>query len=290
MDINKVCSEIIGKGLRSKKTEGGLRTRDEFHKKSEPEKPLISIITVVRNGEKYLEQTIQSVLNQTYDNIEYIIIDGASTDGTLDIIKKYEDQIAYWVSEPDGGIYDAMNKGIELATGEIIGILNSDDWYKEDAVSKVTVAFRKSPNSSVFHGDMGRYTLSGKLDRVVVPMYPRMSLIYGCTINHPTCFVDMKTYKQLRGFNLSLDLASDYEFLLRVWKSGGNFYYINSVLTNFRVGGYSSNFIKSAVQAHEARRLNGINKTISFISMLRLFILHYTKNLLELLGIMKAKL
>lgn len=276
--------------LRNSKIEGGLHTCGAFHKNSEPGKPLISIITVVRNGEKYLEQTIQSILNQTYKNIEYIIIDGASTDGTLDIIRQYEDQIDYWMSEPDSGIYDAMNKGIHLCGGEIIGIINSDDWYMKDAVSKVALEFRKSPDTSVFHGDMRRYTLSGEVDRVVAPMYPRMSLIYGCTINHPTCFVDIKTYQQLRGFNLSLDLASDYEFLLRVWKFGGNFCYINSVLTNFRVGGYSSNFIKSAVQAHEARRLNGINKTISFISMLRLFILHYTKNLLELLGIMKAKL
>ena len=267
-----------------------MRTRGAFHKKSEKGKPLVSIITVVRNGEKYLEQTIQSVLNQTYENIEYIIIDGASTDGTLNIIRKYDDQIAYWMSEPDGGIYDAMNKGIGLSSGEIIGIINSDDWYKEDAVSKVIVEFRKLPNISIFHGDMGRYALSGELDRVVVPMYPRMSLIYGCTINHPTCFVDIKTYQQLRGFNLSLDLASDYEFLLRVWKSGGNFYYINSVLTNFRLGGYSSNFIKSAVQAHKARCLNGINRATSLASMLRLFILHYAKNLLELLGVMKSGL
>ena len=98
-----------------RKGEGGLRTKGYF-KKSYKNKPLISIITVVFNGEKYLEETILSVINQSYDNVEYIIIDGGSTDGTVDIIKKYEDRIDYWVSERDGGIYDAMNKGIKLAT------------------------------------------------------------------------------------------------------------------------------------------------------------------------------
>ena len=100
----------------NRKGEGGLRTKGYF-KKSYDDKPLISIITVVFNGERYLEQTIQSVIDQTYDNVEYIIIDGGSTDGTLDIIKKYEDKIDYWVSEKDNGIYDAMNKGIKVCYG-----------------------------------------------------------------------------------------------------------------------------------------------------------------------------
>ena len=109
-----------------RKGEGGLRMQGCF-KKSLPDKPLITVITVVFNDEKYLEETIQSVINQTYANVEYIIIDGASTDGTVDIIKKYEGRIDYWVSEPDGGIYDAMNKGIGIANGEWIYFLGSDD-------------------------------------------------------------------------------------------------------------------------------------------------------------------
>ena len=97
--------------------EGGLRTKS-FRKTSEIGRPLVSIITVVRNGEKYLEEIIKSVINQTYNNVEYIIIDGGSTDGTLAIIKKYEDYIDYWASERDKGIYDAMNKGMDLAIGD----------------------------------------------------------------------------------------------------------------------------------------------------------------------------
>lgn len=112
--------------------------------------PLISIITVVYNGEKYLEQTIQSVINQTYKNIEYIVIDGGSTDGTLDIIKKYEEHISYWVSESDKGLYDAMNKGIGVAKGELIGMINSDDWYELEAVEIMAEAYKNNPTKVYF--------------------------------------------------------------------------------------------------------------------------------------------
>ena len=104
---------------------------------------LVSIITVVRNARKTIEQTINSVLSQTYKNIEYIIIDGASTDGTQEVIKKYENQLTYSVSEVDQGLYDAMNKGIQHARGDIIGIINSDDWYECNAIQKVVDVFEK---------------------------------------------------------------------------------------------------------------------------------------------------
>ena len=109
-----------------RKAEGGLRAQGYF-KKSYDEKPLISIITVVFNGEEYIKETIQSVINQSYDNVEYIIIDGGSTDNTLDIVKNYDDKIDYWVSEKDNGIYDAMNKGIILVTGDWINFMNAGD-------------------------------------------------------------------------------------------------------------------------------------------------------------------
>lgn len=125
------------------KLEGGLKIKGLFNKKTKKEKPLVSIVTPVYNGEKYLEDTIQSIIKQTYDNIEYIIIDGGSTDKTLDIIKKYEDKIAYWMSEQDRGMYDGINKGFKMATGEIFAWLNSDDKYYHSAVEIVVGIFNK---------------------------------------------------------------------------------------------------------------------------------------------------
>ena len=121
----------------NRKSEGGLRTKGYF-KKAYDHKPLVSIITVIFNGEKYLEQTIQSVINQTYDNVEYIIIDGGSTDGSVGAIKKYEEQIDYWISEEDDGIYDAMNKGMSLASGEWINFMNAGDvFYDEQVLNRI---------------------------------------------------------------------------------------------------------------------------------------------------------
>ncbi|MDO4190908.1 MAG: glycosyltransferase, partial [Bacteroidales bacterium] len=116
--------------------------------------PLVSIITVCFNAEKTIEQTIQSVINQTYSNIEYIIIDGKSTDSTLNIVSKYKDNIATIISEPDNGIYDAMNKGIKLSSGELIGIINADDWYEKDAVKIMVNKYLSTENkdNSLYYG------------------------------------------------------------------------------------------------------------------------------------------
>src|SRR5688572_26851104 len=115
------------------------------------EQPLVSIITIVFNGEKHLQQTIESVLGQTYSNIEYIIVDGGSKDNSVSIIEKYSTQLAYWISEPDKGISDAFNKGISKANGEMIGLINADDWYEKDTVQKV-MALRG--NCDVVYGNL----------------------------------------------------------------------------------------------------------------------------------------
>jgi glycosyltransferase involved in cell wall biosynthesis len=134
-----------------RKGEGGLRTKG-YYKKSYEDKPLISIVTVVYNGEKFLEETILSVINQTYDNIEYIIIDGGSNDGTIDIIKKYEDKIDYWISEKDKGIYDAMNKGIIKASGNLVNLLNAGDkLYDSIVIAEVVKSYK--PDIKLIYGD-----------------------------------------------------------------------------------------------------------------------------------------
>ena len=129
--------------------EGGLRTKG-FYKSSTPSEPLVSVITIVLNGEEYIEKTIQSVIRQTYKNIEYIVVDGGSTDATLDIIHQYENTIDYWVSENDKGIYDAMNRGIDLSTGWLINFINAGDLFYNN--STIATVSREIGSAGVIYG------------------------------------------------------------------------------------------------------------------------------------------
>jgi glycosyltransferase involved in cell wall biosynthesis len=204
--------------------------------------PLISIITVVRNGEKTLERTILSVIDQTYQSIEYIIIDGASSDGTIEIIKKYEKNIAYWISEPDRGIYDAMNKGIAQAHGDLIGIINSDDWYEKDAINVIVQKYLVVKTVGIYCGNMR--LIQNKEVRVLRNGNIH-SIIRGMVINHPSCFVQRDVYKMLGCFSTNYKIASDYDFLLRAYLSGTSFLFINKIISNMYFGGVSTtNYIE----------------------------------------------
>lgn len=228
--------------------EGGAKVRGLFKKKSEADRPLVSIITPCLNSEKYLEQTIKSVVNQTYDNIEYIIIDGGSTDSTLDIIKKYEHFIAYWVSEPDKGLFDAMNKGISLATGELAGIINSDDWYHINAAEWVIEVYRDNPRTDVFHGDLLHLRLEGgyvrKEDCADGQHYRRKgsheNMLETCGPFHPTCFVNRKRIYLNYKYNYKIKYGADYDFMLSLYCMGKKFYYIPQTIAYFRPVGQSS--------------------------------------------------
>lgn len=212
---------------------GGIRLKG-IDKQSRPGEPLVSIITVVLNGEKHLEQTICSVLEQDYPNLEYIIIDGGSTDGTLDIIGRYEDRIDLWQSEKDGGIYFAMNKGISLAKGELIGIINADDFYKPGAVRRVTGADAKR-QASVYYGDMELVQAPPLTMKPDVAKMNEMPSIF-----HPTCFVKRSVYEQAGAFDTRYKISADYDFLLRCLRKGYAFHYIPATLTAFRPGGMSA--------------------------------------------------
>lgn len=212
---------------------GGTRLKG-IEKQSCPGEPLVSIITVVLNGEKHLEQTICSVLEQDYKNIEYIIIDGGSTDSTPDIIKRYEDRIDLWQSGRDGGIYFAMNKGIALAKGELIGIINADDFYKPGAIRKVVEADAEH-HASVYYGDMELVQeplLTMKPDITKMDEMP--------AIFHPTCFVKRSVYEQAGAFDTQYRISADYDFLLRCIRKGYAFHYVPATLTAFRPGGMSA--------------------------------------------------
>jgi glycosyltransferase involved in cell wall biosynthesis len=197
------------------------------------EHPLVSIITIVYNGERYIEHAIQSVLEQTYPNIEYIVIDGGSKDNTIPIINKYRHHIVKFISEKDRGISDAFNKGIKMASGDWIGILNADDWYERDAVEKVVA---NSSAADVVYGDM-RLWNDDEPDFIVKGNH--MLLEQEMTLNHPTVFVRHSFYEKLGLFDESYKCAMDYDMLLRLKVNAGRFIHIPGVLANMRWGGFS---------------------------------------------------
>ena len=201
---------------------------------------LVSVITVVYNGEKYLQQTIDSVAGQTYDNIEYIIIDGGSTDGTLGIIRNNLGHISKWISEPDEGIYDAMNKGIKLANGDLIGIINSDDWFAPNAIKEVVDAYKKNKDKKVFHGD--RYDIKSNKKKRLYRFNPSKFkfLYFSMTYNHPSMFFHREIYESVK-YNTKLRVFSDYELVLKLFlKDPSIFCYIPIAYVNYRLEGIST--------------------------------------------------
>lgn len=201
---------------------------------------LVSIITITFNSERHLEQTIQSVLGQDYPDIEYIIVDGGSTDGTLDIIRKYEDRIAKWVSEPDRGISDAMNKGIRMSSGEIIGIIHSDDYYEPGAVRAAVGLFQEHPEAEVVHGNLRLSNPEESSSLIQKPLKnPERAIWRRMPFLHPTVFVRKGAYVRYGLFDLSYKIAMDRELMLRFMLKGARFLYIDRVLANMRTTGIS---------------------------------------------------
>lgn len=207
--------------------------------------PLISIVTVSFNSETTIRQTIQSVLNQTYVNIEYVIIDGGSTDATMMIVQEYGEafskkNIAYkFLSEPDKGIYDAMNKGIHLCEGKWIGIINSDDYYETDALELVHNCICDSPDAELIYGNI---TLINELGvkSVAKPNNDLNILTQTMTIFHPTVFIKREIYMNFGLFDLKYKLCADWDLILRLYLNRTNFQYVNGLISNFRAGGAGS--------------------------------------------------
>ena len=199
--------------------------------------PLVSIITVCLNSERHLERTIWSVLGQTYRKIEYIIVDGGSTDGTLDIIRKYENRISRWLSEPDQGLYDAMNKGVALAAGELVGIINSDDWYAPQAAKNVVSAYLNDPEAGVFFGDLELVDETGGY-RQVVPGRPEDIGSLRWRVVHPATFVRRDLYRT-RQYDLRFAVSADFDFLWKLHRAGVRFHYCPEVLASVSTGGKS---------------------------------------------------
>lgn len=210
---------------------GGLRTRGQF-KNSRPDRPLISIVTIVFNGERYLEHTIRSVLALADDHLEYIIIDGGSTDGTLDIIRRYEHCIDYWRSQPDAGIADAFNQGLALTRGDWIGMINADDWYAAEAVQRVRPQLAQA---DIVTGDILCHFPGCEL---VLPARVQ-AWRAGMFLNHPACFVRASLYLRLGGYQREWRLAMDYDWLVRAMLAGARAVRVPQVQAHMRMIGVS---------------------------------------------------
>ena len=257
------------------KIDGGLRKKNIF-KKSFKDNPLITIITVVYNNEKFLEESIQSLHKQNYNNYEHIIIDGGSTDGTLDIIKKYESKVDYWCSEKDKGIYDAFNKGMQLAKGEYLGFLNSDDCFSNNTLEILNRYIKKNPKIDFFFGAVKKHW-------GILHGYKPYKIYWswGFYSSHSTgFFIKTEAAKRVGFYNLKYKYSSDYDYFFRMIvkkKLIGMGTKKNELFGTFRRGGYSSQikFYDHFIEEIQIRLDNGQNKLLILV----IFIYKYLKNL-----------
>jgi len=255
------------------KIEGGIRKKI---KTKENKKNLVSIITVVKNNKLHLEETIKSILNQKNKNFEYIIIDGNSNDGTLDIIRKYEDKIDYWVSDIDYGIYDAFNKGLKYAKGEYIGFVNSDDLLTKNALEILEKYIKKNPNIDFIFGSVKKHW------GVLHGYKPwKIHLAWSFYSSHSTGFyIKKKAADKVGKYNLKYKYSADYDYFYRMiveHKLKGIGTKKNELFGIFRRGGFSSKieFIDHFFETIEIRIDNNQNKYL----VLLIFILKFLKNL-----------
>lgn len=234
------------------------------------EKPLVTIITACRNNVMTIEDTLRSVLAQTYPFIEYIVIDAKSTDGTSEVIDKYLEEISLLIREDDQGIADAWNKGIAKASGDIIGIINADDVYLYDAVEKAVNELTSNKEFGFVFGNLDivdkqkkcLYTLEGD------PHYARTIQSGMPSIPHPTVFMRADVYRQFGGFDLSYRTALDYEFLLRIYKCGVYGKYLNEKLVIMMLGGESDcNYVRAHKEVARASVKYGGNLFIANVRL-----------------------
>jgi len=214
----------------------------------------VSIITSTLNSRKYIEACIGSVLNQTYRDIEYIIIDGGSSDGTLDVIKRYENKICRWISQKDNGVYDAMNKGLEIAKGDIVGFLNSDDIYASQDVIEKIVNCIKENNVDSCYGNVV-YVDRDDIARVVrywvSDDFSKDRFKFGWMPPHPSFFVKRSVYEEHGFFDTSFKIAADYEIMLRfLYKHGVSTCCIPQILVKMRNRGLSNKNIANIITAN----------------------------------------
>lgn len=212
-----------------------------------PGKPLVTLITIAWNRGHTIERAINSIVAQTYPSIEYVVVDGGSTDNTLDILRRHDGDITKWISEKDRGISDAFSKGISMASGEIIGFLNSDDQHLPEAVERSVETLLAHPESGFSFADCTFY--DGSNPAFTIHGDPNYSALLDRTmplVNHPTMFVRREVYEQFGLFRKHFRIAMDYDFLLRIHRGGVRGIHVPQVLTHMYMGGISSTHVVRA--------------------------------------------
>ena len=234
----------------------------------------ISIVTVCFNSESTVRDTIESVLDQDYSNIEYIIIDGASTDKTIDIINEYSNNIKTIFSEPDKGIYDAMNKGVQISSGDSVGILNSDDIFSHTRVISDIVKIIKDTNVDAVYGDLvvvGRKKTSSIIRNYSSKYFRKWKIRFGLILPHPTFYVKRSLFDKLGFYKINYRVAADFELITRFLTNGITLVRNPDVMVKMRQGGISSNGFWWRVHQNfeiiRACKENGIYTNIFFIAL-----------------------
>tara|TARA_Y200000002_G_scaffold375221_1_gene377164 strand:- start:8678 stop:9484 length:807 start_codon:yes stop_codon:yes gene_type:complete len=259
---------------------GGLRTKGLF-KKLDGNRPLISIITVVLNGEQYLKSTIQSIIDQTYKNIEYIIIDGGSTDRTLEIIKEYDDQIDYWISEKDNGISDAFNKGVKVARGDYINFQGDGDGFvAEDSLERVFHEI--NPSDYLFiSARIQRINMEGEemFTSKYIRKFNKRSLLFRMSLPHQGLFTHKNYFQKYGLFSTKYTFCMDYDHLLRGYKDFPKVETKNIVVSRWRADGIGNGKTLEILKEYdETKRENNVANYFALI-FIRYWILfkHYLK-------------
>ncbi|EKO3632741.1 glycosyltransferase family 2 protein [Vibrio metschnikovii] len=234
----------------------------------------VSIITVCYNSEKTIEDTIKSVASQDYNDIEYIIIDGGSTDSTPDIVKKYSNHVDVYLSEKDDGLYDAMNKGIRLASGDVIGILNSDDFFvSRSSVSDLMSGFCQLDVDAVYSDLI--YVQAENTDKVTrlysSKIFKRSLIRFGLMLPHPTFYAKRSVYDKCGLYKLNYRVAADFEFITRCVTKGIKFNRVPKITVKMREGGISSSGLMWRIHQNSeivrACRENGIYTNLIMVAL-----------------------
>jgi len=243
--------------------------------------PKISVVTVVLNDQLNIENTIKSVLSQDYQNIEYLIIDGKSNDSTIEIIKKYDSRVYEWISEEDSGIYDAMNKGIDLASGEFIIFMNSGDtFFNEKTVSKVFLN-KAAINKDVIFGDTCVDFQSYK--KIIRGEYPKKN--NPMTFNHQSVFLKNSLMKSFK-FNLSYKICADKDLFAYLYKMNLQYFYSSEIIAKIAAFGFSNSNrvktlreVKAIYKKHNISNITSVNISILKAHILNLIELIFGKNI-----------